>query len=298
MKKAISLLLVTAFALCLFASCSKKEETVSIGKVTVGKGIYEYFLSEAQKTNPDSPEQQAEALTLRYLAVNTKFNELSLTLSSTQKALASRNANNYWHLFSDYYTEHGISKNDVYSVALSDEYLKAIIRSIYDKDGTNPLPEKTVKQYFSENYVAFKSIIELLQTTDENGNISDLPEAKLTSITKQFKQMEKSLNDGAAFEKVESAYQSKGNENEAENTSAMLLSKTSRAFPTGTFDEIIKIQRNKAGVFNAGKYIFLVQRVGEFSDKAFYEENRDDCLIALGKQMLDETLDSWAESIR
>ena len=89
--------------------------------------------------------------------------------------------------------------------------------------------------------------------------------------------MEKSLNDGAAFEKVESAYQSKGNENEAENTSAMLLSKTSRAFPTGTFDEIIKIQRNKAGVFNAGKYIFLVQRVGEFSDKAFYEENRDDC---------------------
>ena len=298
MKRAISILLVTAIAVCLFSSCVKKEETVKIGSVTVGKGIYEYFVSEAKKTNPDSPEQVAENLTLRYLAVNTKYIESALSLTAPQKALASKNANNYWHLFSEYYTENGISKNDVYSVCLNEEYLKAIIRSIYDTDGTNPMPEKTVKQYFSENYVAFKAIIELLQTTDENGNATDLPEAKLESITKQFNQMKKSLDDGASFEKVNTAYQSKGAGNNAGDASTMLLSKTSKAFPTGTFDEIVKIPRNKSGVFTTGKYIFLVQRVGEFSDKAFYEENRDNCLIALGKQALDKTLDSWAQSIK
>jgi hypothetical protein len=77
----------------------------------------------------------------------------------------------------------------------------------------------------------------------------------------------------------------------------MLLSKASKAFPTGTFDEIVKIERDKAGVFTAGKYIFLVQRVGEFKNKAFYEENRDDCLIALGKTALEKTLEIWAESL-
>ncbi len=298
MKRAISALLVISISLCLFPSCLKKEETVSIGSVTVGKGIYEYFLSEAEKTNPDSPSQQAEMLALRYVAVNTKFKELSLELNALEKSEASKRANNYWHLFSEYYTGRGISKNDVYFVALSDEYLKQIIRSIYDKDGTNPLPEEAIRQNFSENFVAFKAIIELLQTTDENGNVSDISDEKLKSITKQFNQMKNSLDKGTSFEKVDAAYQAKGAENEASDTSAMLLSKTSKAFPTGTFEEIMKIGRNKAGVFTSGKYIFLVQRVGEFSDKAFYEENRDECLIALGRQALEETLDSWAQSIK
>jgi hypothetical protein len=291
-------LLVFTTVLCIFASCAKKEETVSIGKVTVGKGIYEYFLSEAQKTEPKSPEALAQTLTLRYVAINTKFSELSLSLNVPQKALASKNANNYWHLFSEYYTEHGISKNDVYSAALNEEYLKAIIRYIFDKDGTNPMPEDRIKQYYSNNYVAFKAIIELLQTTDENGNVFDLPEGRIKSITKQFNQMKKSLDKGTAFEKVNAAYQSKGVENEAGEANAMILSNTSKAFPTGTFDEIAKIQRNKAGVFTTGKYIFLVQRVGEFSDKSFYEENRDNCLVALGKKALEKTLDSWAQSIK
>ena len=298
MKRVTGLLLVFAIVFCLFASCAKKEETVSIGKVTVGRGIYEYFLTEAEKIQPDSPEETAQTLALKYVAVNTKFNELKLSLTAPQKAAASQKANNYWHLFSGYYTERGISKNDVYSVALGDENLKAVIRSIYDTDGTNPMPEKMVKQYFSDNYVAFKAIIELLQTTDENGNVIDLPDEKLKSVTKQFNQMKKSLDKGTSFEKVNTAYQSKGLENEAEDTQAMLLSKTSKAFPSGTFDEIVKIQRNKAGVFTAGKYIFLVQRVGEFSDKSFYADNRDDCLIALGRKALETTLDSWAQSIK
>lgn len=298
MKKAISILLAAIIVSGLLSSCSAREETVQVGSVTVGKGVYEYFVSEAKKENPDSPEQDAENAVLRYVAVNTKFEELGLSLNASQKSVASKTANNYWHLFSEYYTEQGISKNDVYSVALSDEYLKAIIRSIYDKDGTNPIPEKAIEQYFSNNYVAYKAIIELLQTTDEDGKSVDLTEEKIENVTKQFNQMKKSIDGGTSFEKVNSAYQAKGLDNEAESEEVMLLSKTSRAFPTGTFEKITEIERGKAGVFTAGKYIFLVERVGEFEDKSFYEQNRDECLINLGRQALDKTLDSWAQSIK
>ncbi|MBE6835858.1 MAG: hypothetical protein E7515_06380 [Ruminococcaceae bacterium] len=297
MKKAISLLLFVSIIICIFSSCAKKEELVQVGSVKVGRGVYEYFLSEAEKQSDSSPEEAAETAVLKYVAVNTKFEELKLSLNANQKSLASKRANSYWHLFSSYYEERGITKNDVYSVTLSDEYLKAIIRSIYDKDGTNPMPEKAIKEYFSNNYVAFKAIIELLQTTDENGVVTDITDQKLKSIQKQFNQMKKSLDGGTSFEKVDAAYQSKASENAEEETEAMLLSKASKAFPTGTFDEIVKIERDKAGVFTAGKYIFLVQRVGEFKNKAFYEENRDDCLIALGKTALEKTLESWAESL-
>ena len=298
MKKSVSIILVILIISGLFSSCSGREETVQIGSVTVGKGVYEYFLSEAKKKNPDSPEKDAQLMTLRYVAVNTKFEELKLELDASQKSIASKTANNYWHLFSDYYIEQGISKNDVYSVALSNEYLKAIIRSIYDKEGTNPIPEKAIKDYFSENYIAYKAIIELLQTTDENGNAVDLDKEKIKSVTKQFEQMKKSIEGGTSFEKVNAAYQSKGLENEADIEEIMLLSSSSKAFPTGTFEEMMKIEREKAGVFTAGKYIFLVQRVGEFENKSFYEQNRDDCLIALGMKALDKTLDSWAQTIK
>jgi hypothetical protein len=298
LKKTVGFLLAILIISGLFSSCSGKKETVQIGSVTVGKGIYAYFLSEAEKTNPDSPEKDAEKMALRYVAVNTKFEQLGLTLDVNQKALASDNANAYWHLFSDYYEEQGISKNDVYFVSLSNEYLKTIIRSIYDTDGTNPIDEKAIKDYFSENYIAYKAIIELLQTTDENGNSVDLDEEKTESVKKQFEQMKKSIDGGTSFEKVNAAYQSKGLENEAESEQAMLLSSSSKAFPTGTFEEMMKIEREKAGVFVAGKYIFLVERVGEFEDESFYEQSRDDCLIALGEKALEKTLDSWAEEIR
>ncbi|MBO4338611.1 MAG: hypothetical protein J5877_01660 [Clostridia bacterium] len=298
MKKTVSVLLVILIISGLLSSCVGREETVQIGSVTVGKGIYEYFLSEAEKTNPDSPEKDAEKMTLRYVAVNTQFEGLGLELNAAQKGEASKTANSYWHLFSDYYTERGISKNDVYFAALSDEYLKAIIRSIYDTDGTNPIPEKAIKDYFSENYVAYKAIIELLQTTDENGNSIDLSDEKINSVTKQFNQMKKSIDGGTSFEKVNAAYQAKGLENEADSEQVMLLSASSKAFPTGTFEEIMKIKRKESGVFTAGKYIFLVERIGEFDDKSFYEQNRDDCLVALGRQALEETLDSWAQAIR
>ena len=298
MKRALSILLAVILISGLLSSCAKKEETVQIGSAEVGKGTYEYFLSEAKKINSDSPEADAEKAVLRYVAVNTKFEELNLSLNVSQKSLASKTANNYWHLFSDYYRQQGITKNDVYFVALSDEYLKAIIRSIYDTDGTNPIPEQAIKQYFSENYVAYKAIIELLQTTDEDGNATELSEEKIKSVTKQFNQMKKSLDAGTSFEKVNDAYQAKGADNEASSEQTMLLSSSSKAFPTGTFEEIMKIERESTGVFTAGKYIFLVEREGEFEDKSFYEQNRDDCLIALGRQALEETLESWAQSLK
>jgi len=298
LKKAVSILLTLIIVSGLFSSCAGKEKTVQIGSVTVGRGIYEYFLCEAKKSNPDSPEKEAEKETLKYVAVNTKFKELELSLDTSQKALASKNTNNYWHLFSDYYKQQGIKKNDVYSAELSKEYLKAIIRSIYDKDGTNPIPEKAIKDYFSENYVAYKAIIELLQTTDENGNAVDLTDEKRDNVAKQFSQMKKSIDGGTSFEKVNAAYQAKGLENEADSEQVMLLSKASKAFPTGTFDQIMKIERKKSGVFTAGKYIFLVERVGEFDDKSFYEQYRDDCLVELGMKAFEKTLDSWADSIK
>lgn len=184
-------MLFVSIIICIFSSCAKKEELVQVGSVKVGRGVYEYFLSEAEKQSDSSPEEAAETAVLKYVAVNTKFEELKLSLNANQKSLASKRANSYWHLFSSYYEERGITKNDVYSVTLSDEYLKAIIRSIYDKDGTNPMPEKAIKEYFSNNYVAFKAIIELLQTTDENGVVTDITDQKLKSIQKQFNQMKK-----------------------------------------------------------------------------------------------------------
>jgi len=302
MKKTLSILLSFIIALGLFSSCKKEEETVAVGKTTVCKGVYEYFVIQAKKEKNLRSEDEINALakdySLRYVAVNTKFEELKMELTSVQKAEASQKTNDYWHLFGDYYSSQGISKNDVYKVQLSEQYLKAIIRSIYDKDGSSPIPEEAVKAYFSDHFVVFRAIIELLATTDENGNAVDLTDEQIESVTKQFNQMKKSLDKGTKFEKVNAAYQSKNEESEATPPEIMIISETDHAFPEGTFGKIKEIDREKSGVFTSGKYIFLVERLGEFDDESFYDERRDECLTALGESAFEDTLASWVETLK
>ena len=301
MKKAICALLSLTVCLGIFSSCTAKKKTVQVGTATVGEGIYSYFLDLAGASADEADSEktkQAQLETLKYVAVNTKFSELGFSLTAEQKSLASKNANNLWHLFGDYYTGIGVSKGDLYKIKLSDEYRKAIIRSIYDKDGTSPVAEDAIKAYYSDNYVAFKAIIELLRTTDEDGKIIPYSDEKIVALTNQFNQMKESMDDGTSFEKIEAAYLSKDIGEDDPESEVMLISKTDRAFPTGTFDEISKIERDSTGVFVKGDYMFLVQRIGEFRDEANYVSNRDKCLIALESENFDEMLSAWAEKLR
>jgi hypothetical protein len=300
MKKTISLLLAILICVTAFSSCTAKGKTVQVGSATVGKGIYGYFLTDVADAEMTEEEktQAAEAAVLRYVAINTKFSELGLELTAQQKSSASKKTNNLWHLFSDYYTSAGVGKGDLYKICLNDEYRKAIIRSIYDTGGTSPVTEDAIKAYYSDNYVAFKAIIELLQTTDDDGAIIPYTDEKVAALTKQFNQMKQSMDDGTAFEKIEAAYLSRNVEDEEAESDVMLISKTDRAFPVGTFEEIMKIERDGSGVFILGGYLFLVQRVGEFKNEANYTSKRDDCLIALESENFDRMAQNWADSLK
>ena len=303
MKRITAVLLAALLIVGVLSSCAKKEKTVTVGTAEIGSSVYAYFLdSAASSLNKDKDSsdviEKAETEALKYVAVNTKFEEKELELTAGQKSDASKRVNSKWHLFGEYYSSLGITKQALYKIELSEEYRKALIRSIYDTDGTNPVPEKAIKAYYSDNFVAFKAIIELLQTTDENGVTEDLTDEKIASLTKQFDQMKNSIDEGTSIEKVNSAYQAKGNDAGEEEVESMLISKTDTVFPSGTFDELMKIERDKAGVFKVGKYIFLAERIGEFSDKSYYENNRDRCLIEMQTASFDEQLEKWAEKLK
>lgn len=298
MKKVTGMALVIIMCVCALSSCAQREKQITVGKASVSEGVYAYFEYTAQKDNPSaSSEEQAEKAKteiLKYVATNSKFSDLSLTLTTAQKNQVSENVNNYWHLFGTYYTSIGVSKQDLNKVELNKEYKKAIIRSIYDTNGTSPVPEDAIKAYFSENYVTFKSIIGLFQTTDDDGNVTDISQEKKDQLVSQFTQMKQSIDGGTSFEQVNAAYQSTGGEVEGSAMDTSIISAESHTFPTGTFENIKAIERGASGVFTVGRYIFLVQRENELANESFYKTYRDSCLIGLKSAEFEKTAEEWA----
>lgn len=272
---------------------------MQVGKVKVSEGVYAYYKYIAEKTLPDATVEEIEAAakseTLKYVATNSKFSDLSLSLATAQKSDVSKDVNSYWTLFGEFYSSLGITKQDLNKVELNKAYKKAIIRRTYDTKGTSPVPEEAVKAYFSENYIAFKPIIGLFQQTDDNGNITDLSDEKIALLTSQFNQMKQSIDKGTTFEQVNAAYQATSDEVEGTKVDTSVISKGSKSFPSGTFEKMLEIERGKTGVFTVGKYILLVQRENELADASFYTANRDDCLIALKTDEFEQTAAEWAK---
>lgn len=294
MKKAICAVLAAVLCLCTLSACSSGSG-VRVNGTEISKGVYLYFTDEAKKENPDADEAALkEAVNKKiseYVAVNSIYADRGLSLSAEAKMELTQTVNSLWRLFGTYYTELGVTKQDLNNVEASKQYRDALIVDYYAPDGDEPIAEETLKTYFNQNYIAFKSITGFLTTADNDGNAVPLSDAEKTALTTSFNNIANAVNGGSSIEEQANAV-----DNTIVNTETVVISKADTRYPAEFFTAVAALQNGTAQAFSAGDYIFVVQREDiTDEDRDLYSQYRTDCLKMLKGEAFQQVLDGWAK---
>ncbi|MGN0571379.1 MAG: hypothetical protein ACI4K9_04285 [Candidatus Fimenecus sp.] len=292
MKKAVCVILAGVLCLCTLCACTGRG-TVSVNGTPIGEGVAAYFTDAAKQALPDATKEEQTAEAYRqiaeYVAINSAFAERELTLSTAEKAAVSQSVNNLWRLFGTYYSELGVTKQDLLLVETSKAYYDAVMADYYAPDGDEPVSEETLKTYFNENYIAFKSITGFLTTADDSGNAVALPETEKQALVSAFEKTANTINDGSSVEEQASAM-----ENTTANTETVVAHRDNPNYPNGFFEQVAAIENGKAQAFALGEYVFLVQREDiTDADRNLFAAYRTDCLRTLKGEAFSKVLEAW-----
>lgn len=284
-KKIISSLLALLTVILLFGGCAKKTE-VKINGTNIDNEVTAYFKATAQEG------EDVNALIARYVAINSEFNNRSLTVPANMRPSLSDDVNSIWNLFGTYYEGLGISKETIYKIELSKVYETLLLEERYGENGVSPVSEDDLKEYFRGNYASIRFVTGYMFEVTENGT-TEMTEKQKDELKQSFNAAADAVNDGTSIEEAV------GLLNSAEIHNTVVNSKGNDNFPDGFWDEIKKIEVNKAAVINLGSYIFLVQKVdSEKGDYECYSEYKSDCLYQMKGEEFDKIIDAWTKQYK
>lgn len=300
MKQILKFTAVLLGVLAVFSSCSgKKDVALNIGSGQVSSDVYSYFLdyviiteSKDKKMSDNDIKKRASELCLEYVKINTKFDDMNLSLDAGKKAKIADDVTNKWSFFGKYYKSIGVSKQTLTKIEENQAFREAILLATYDTSGTNPVSEDEIKAYFSDNYVFFKSINGYLKVTDEKGQEVKKTPQEIEEIVKNFTSMAKSITEENTIDNVNSAYLQEG-----ENKTTLpvaVTTKDSKDYPKGFFEKVLEIKVGSVGTLIFDDYIFVVQRFNNFDEaQEFYENYRTTCLKEMVKNDFSKDIKSW-----
>lgn len=287
-KRILSLVLLAALILSLFSGCSDKSgEVIKVAGTAVPAEIYLYYYDKvnsnpeecglASTASEETKKAKATALCGEYVAVNTMFYSSGLSLNSQDVTVVSEELNSIWRYFSEYYKKLGISKQTLNKIITSEKYSELLFLSLYDKNGTNPVEESRIEEYFVNNYVGFRALSGYYSKIDTSGNSVEMTEEEKSALTHEYSALASQINAGEDFEEVCKKYISAG-----QSVPVSVLRKDDTGYAEGFFGEVQKAAYGRAFVLKYDRYLFLIVRqniTGEDSEQ--YAQYRTACLKSL-----------------
>lgn len=250
LKKCLVLVLCVSLCLCALTACTPRG-TLTVNGTQIGKGIVRYFADVVRQEQPEADDAAAEAAVHQkvaaYVAVNSAFSERGLQLTTGEKSEISQNVNAKWRLFGAYYTEIGVSKQDLLNIETSQGYKDAVMTDYYAADGDEPIAEETLRNYFSENYIAFQSITGFLTTADNNGEPTPLSDSEKQRMQTVFGNAASAVNAGSTI-----AEQAAKLENVTSNTETVVLARDNTQYPQEFFTQVTAMENGTAKAFVTG----------------------------------------------
>lgn len=287
MKKVISLLLVVVLLATALCSCSVPTK-IKVNGVKIDNEIYTYFENTLEKDENDKvSEDSIKNAISRYVAINSEFNNLGLSVDSEQKLTLSESVNDLWHLYGNYYSEIGVSKQTIYKIELSKIYESLLLADYYSN-----ISEDEIKTYFKENYMGIRFVNGYLFNIDENGSSVPMTDEQKNALIASYNSVVTLINEGALIEEAVASL-----DENAEVYSTLINAFSDGTFPQGFWNEVKKIETGKVATVTLDDYIFLVQRIDVF-DKTYgyYENNRTACLEAMKGDEFSKVIDNWSKN--
>lgn len=317
MKKLLSLMIILSILLCSLPSCSfgGKRSVIEINNTTdIDTEIFSYFLNDVYyKYDGISDSEYIERATsecLEYIAVNTRFAQNGQSLSPREKADISNETNALWRIYGDYFLEIGVSKDTFFKIKQYEFYKENIRLALYDTDGTNPINEDYIKQYFTTNYVGIKYFYEEIYTviSDEQYNaLSDYDKSVYDASKKSAEERYKYISEIANYVNssvytMDEAFMAVSGEVSADiRVSADVVSKVGSSFSEDFVNAVFKQAVGSAFIItNTDKsYVYFIERVDLLDPQyGFYEEYRSECLKAVSENFLINEINSWITSYK
>lgn len=290
-KRIIALFLPAVLLAVMLSSCAPAK--VKVNGAKIDNEIYTYFEDiNAKVVEGEKLEECILSSIARYTAINSEFNNRSLTLSTPNKSKLSADVNNIWHLYGKYYEDIGVSKQTIYKIEQSKQYEQALLADYYGPNGASPVSEDTIKAFFNENYIAVRFVTGYLFNIDDNGATVTMTDEQRTNTVNSFNSVASMINNGTAIEEAVGSF--------GENTEVhdnVVSSFSEGTFPTGFFNAVKNIESGKAAAVTLGNYVFLVQRVDAFSEEYdYYSTYRSDCLNKMKGEEFGKVVDEWTKN--
>lgn len=295
MKRWIGACVALVLLLASLSACGT-DAGAEVNGSPVGEGVCLYFDDLARSEDPDADEAAhqaaADKMLAEYVAINAAFTSRGLSLTVVQKAEVSQTVNDLWRLFGDYYTNLGVTKQDLWKVKTSEAYKDAVMTDYYAADGDEPVDEATLQAYFSANYIAFQSITGFLTTVDDSGNAVALSDTERANIVTSFENMASAIAGGSSV-----AEEAAKASNTISNPETVVVSRADENYSDAFFEHVFAMENNTTSVFTDGDYVFLVLREDiTDTERNLFADYRTDCLRTLKGEEFDTVVAAWAES--
>lgn len=297
MKKTIALLL-TLLSLLSLASCGgeKKEYPLSVNGTPIDGEIFTYYLDEAYSDETVGASRAdrvtyATNMCIRYVALNSTFEQMGLSLSPSDNVTCSNEANSLWSMYHEYYEALGVSKETFVKIRLSEAYRETLRLHLFDENGISPIPDSELKAYFDENYAAVKLIRGYLFTTDVYGNTKEFTDDEMKRIKERYDLASEQINKGTAIDLMYSVLAGSGEQDVTEALKTEVVTDGSSYYPKGFYDSVRSVQKGKSAVFVFDDYIYLVYRADALADEALFKDHRSECLKAVSEKPLSDEVD-------
>ena len=313
MKKILAFLLVFVNIFLLTSCNAGKKSVIEINEsVNIDTEIFSYFLNDVYYRYENKTELEyidlATSECLGYIAVNTQFAESENKLSPRDKADISNETNALWRIYGDYYEEIGVSKDTFFKINQFKKYKEIIRFSIYDTDGSDPINEQYIKEYFTANNVGIKYFYQELYTpvtADEYAAMSDYDKKIYDSAKKTAEERYTYISEIANYVNssvytMDEAFMAVTGQVSADiSVSAAVVGKTGSSFSAEFMNAVFKQAIGSAFIItNADKsYVYFIERVDLLGDEYnFYEQYRNDCLEAVTEGLFVSRINEWIAS--
>lgn len=314
-KNLLSIML--AFVILFSASgCSNKSWCVKDENETLPVGVYICYMYSAYQTaqskvadtkksvlkqtvedknGEDYIKDTALINCKNILAVNSKLNELNISLTDEEIEEAKNSVSSTWSQMSKILEGYGISK-DSFDIAIGVAPVKyeKLFEALYSEGGTQEVTEEDFKNYFQNEYISYSYI---------SKSITDLDDEQKTSLEENFNNYAAKINDGSSnINDISEEY--KTSENLESSPLVNNVAKSDEIYlPDDVKDVLINLQTNNAQLVKTDSQYYLIYKddISNSLSKLEDQNFKQQLLVTMKNDeftsMLDETANSLNISI-
>ncbi len=301
MKKFISPVLAVIMILMTFSGCEliifkSDKPALVISGTEISREIYDYYLDKVlgrpgdyaladnAKASGKKTKNAVRELCIRYLAINTEFVGMGLSLTIPEKVEIANKVNNYWIRAKEHYEKIGVTKQTLTKVFTSEVCEEVIFSHLYDKGTSNTEGEKKIQAFYKSEYCAFRSVCAYFTAGDG------------VSISEEEKQQ--------LIEKFGSIAAASGSNSEEFNNQCgiagyspggtVVISADSDGYPSGFYDSVSAQPENTVKVIIYGDCLFAVRKesLSSLGDEV-YSQYRTKCIEKMHAEEWQKTLDGY-----